>query len=187
MYLDARRHRLLRRDGVSLMTVEGYAAALLEGQAVPSARIDDEHEALAYAQLYDKDIFYWDDDYVDPIPDHSTYSVTPEGIIDVLSTCPRNGLALERHGDAYLSRLEVELAYFERTDNLVMLRRCYDLIQNFKQKNVVWGIGRGSACASMLLFVFEVHDVDSLRWGIPFAELSKETSRYEHEDDAAAE
>ena len=50
------------------------------------------------------------------------------------------------------------------------------LIDKFRNDGIVWGVGRGSSCASYVLFLLFVNDVDPVRFGINFSEMSKEVS-----------
>jgi len=73
-----------------------------------------------------------------------------------------------------LSRIEKELDFFTRTSNIRFLLSVVDLINKMKENNVVWGVGRGSCCASLVLYLLEVHDVNPLVYGINFSEMSKD-------------
>lgn len=179
MYPDRKNNRLLLKDGTSLMTPDAYASMLIEGKQVPScARILDEEEALSYFQLYEEFIFYDEEDYEDPVPGEPE-ELLEDDFIDLLVSMPRFDKAAEIHGESFLERIEDEMDYFIRTNNVVMLRKCRDLITRFKEENIVWGIGRGSACASMVLYILEVHDIDPIRYDIPFSELSKEQEEFD--------
>ena len=41
----------------------------------------------------------------------------------------------------------------------------------FEQNNTVWGVGRGSSCASLLLFLIGLHKVDPIKFNIPMSEF----------------
>jgi DNA polymerase III alpha subunit len=45
------------------------------------------------------------------------------------------------------------------------------VIDVFKVNGVVWGVGRGSSCASYLLFLIGVHCVDPIKYNIPMTEF----------------
>jgi len=81
--------------------------------------------------------------------------------------------------EAASDRFELEFDFFERNQYILFLVSLHDLIQQFKRDNVIWGVGRGSSCASFILYCLEVHDIDPIEFDIPFKELSKET---EHEE-----
>lgn len=72
------------------------------------------------------------------------------------------------------TRLETELDFFSRQDGgMRLLCEIETLIERFKADGVVWG-GRGSSCASYVLFLLEVHDINPIKYDIPFYEFSKE-------------
>tara|TARA_Y100001973_G_scaffold98941_1_gene157335 strand:- start:80087 stop:80560 length:474 start_codon:yes stop_codon:yes gene_type:complete len=76
--------------------------------------------------------------------------------------------------DEYWDRIADEIDFFSRSKNIVFLQKCIDLVDKFREEKVVWGVGRGSSAASLVLYVIEIHDIDPIRYGIPFSELSKE-------------
>lgn len=74
-----------------------------------------------------------------------------------------------------LKRVATELDYIQESPETESLfDNVIDLIDRFKQDNVVWGVGRGSSCACYVLYLLGVHDVDSIEYDIPFSEFSKE-------------
>lgn len=74
-----------------------------------------------------------------------------------------------------VDRLDIEFEFFDRTDNLQFIVDLIDLIGKFKKDGTVWGVGRGSSCASLLMYVLEITDINPVLFGIPFKELSKES------------
>lgn len=68
-------------------------------------------------------------------------------------------------------RVDNELAEFAARDYLDMLRTIIYLIDTFRKNGIVWGVGRGSSCASYLLYLIGVHCVDPVRWNIHFNEF----------------
>ena len=66
----------------------------------------------------------------------------------------------------------MEIKYFEESYNILFLLKSYELIQSLKQTTVV-GVGRGSACASYVMFLLGMHDIDPIKYKIEFSELSK--------------
>ena len=47
------------------------------------------------------------------------------------------------------------------------------IIDTFKSQNVFWGVGRGSSCASYILYLIDLHLVDSVLYDIPMEEFFK--------------
>lgn len=156
------------------MLPEDYATSILEGKIPPSSvRVDDEEEALSYAQLYGNYIFFNGEE--EPVRNESEIQSIPYELFRDTQRCEE---MVDLYGVEFVDRLEEEIDYFNRTNNAEMVIRVADLVQRFKEEGVVWGVGRGSACASVLLYILEVHDIDPLKYNIPFSELSKEISDY---------
>lgn len=68
-------------------------------------------------------------------------------------------------------RLNNEYEDFKRRNLEDFLRTIIYILSVFRKKNVVWGVGRGSSCASYLLFKIGLHSVDSLKYNIPLTEF----------------
>lgn len=80
----------------------------------------------------------------------------------------------KRYREDMEDRLLEELDFFDRTNNILFLLEIHKLIGRFREDGVVWGVGRGSACASLIFYLIEVHDIDPTKFDIDFSELSKE-------------
>jgi DNA polymerase III alpha subunit len=79
-------------------------------------------------------------------------------------------------GDALrvrLDRVDRELREYTSRNLLDVLKVLIYTIDTFKKNNVVWGVGRGSSCASYILFLLEVHSVDPIKYDIPLEEFFK--------------
>lgn len=80
----------------------------------------------------------------------------------------------ERFNDiplVYLERIELELCmmYERHMEDFI---RCLIYIRDiFIANNVVYGIGRGSACASLVLFIIGLHKVDPIKYDININEF----------------
>jgi DNA polymerase-3 subunit alpha len=70
-------------------------------------------------------------------------------------------------------RIHRELAEYTKRGLLDVLKVLIYTIDMFKQHNVVWGVGRGSGCASYILFLLEVHSVDPIKYEVPLEEFFK--------------
>ncbi len=70
-----------------------------------------------------------------------------------------------------IKRIDVELdAYYQSNVNM-LLRSTLFIIDTFKEKNVVWGVGRGSACSSYILYLAGVHDIDSVAYELDISDF----------------
>jgi len=52
-----------------------------------------------------------------------------------------------------------------------MFRTIIYVLDILKEKNIIWGVGRGSSCASFLLFLMGLHLVDPIKYQIPYQEF----------------
>lgn len=68
-------------------------------------------------------------------------------------------------------RLQNELNEFKRRDLIPFLKTIIYIVDTFRKKQICWGVGRGSSCASFLLFKLGVHLVDPIKYKIPMSEF----------------
>jgi DNA polymerase III alpha subunit len=75
------------------------------------------------------------------------------------------------HGSPYHARVDKELAEVRRRGLEPLIRTLAFVVYTFNQHRQVWGVGRGSSCASLLLFLIGLHKVDPVKYGIPLEEF----------------
>ena len=63
-------------------------------------------------------------------------------------------------------RIVQELIMYEKMNLLPILRVLIYIINTLREKNIVWGVGRGSSVSSYVLYVLGVHDVDSVDYDL---------------------
>jgi DNA polymerase III alpha subunit len=71
----------------------------------------------------------------------------------------------------YTFRAKAELDEAARRDMGMMLKTIIYVVDTLKKNNQVWGVGRGSSCASLILFLVGLHKVDPVKYAIPMAEF----------------
>ena len=71
----------------------------------------------------------------------------------------------------YVRRVELELAEVERRGLQQLIKALIFVVSTFVTHKQVWGVGRGSSCASLLLFLIGLHKVDPVKYGIPLEEF----------------
>jgi DNA polymerase III alpha subunit len=69
------------------------------------------------------------------------------------------------------NRIMHELSIYKQRGLYDLLQALIYMIDVFKINRVVWGVGRGSSVASYVLYVMEVHDVDSVTYDLDFYEF----------------
>jgi DNA polymerase III alpha subunit len=68
-------------------------------------------------------------------------------------------------------RLIDELREYRDRDLLPLLKVLKYLVDTFRKNNVLWGVGRGSSVASYVLYLLEVHRIDSIKYNLDWREF----------------
>ena len=68
-------------------------------------------------------------------------------------------------------RVELEYVLFEKKKFIRVLQFLIYFIDILREKNVVWGVGRGSSVASLCLFLIGVHKINPLQYDLNIAEF----------------
>jgi DNA polymerase III alpha subunit len=72
-----------------------------------------------------------------------------------------------------LQRAGDELIKFQERDMFILLKYLKYLVDIMRKNNIVWGVGRGSSVASFVLFLLEVHRINSLYYDLSIDEFLK--------------
>ena len=72
-----------------------------------------------------------------------------------------------------IDRIEKELGLFKNFDMDIILKTVIYIIDTFKKNKVIWGTGRGSSCASYILYIVGLHSVDSVENELELNEFFK--------------
>jgi DNA polymerase III alpha subunit len=68
-------------------------------------------------------------------------------------------------------RLIEELEEYKSRNMMMLLKTLKYLIDTLRVNNIVWGVGRGSSVASYVLFLLEVHRIDSVKYNLDWREF----------------
>lgn len=71
------------------------------------------------------------------------------------------------------NRVNAELVLFEERKMIIILCVLIYLVDIMRERNIVWGVGRGSACASYCLYLIGIHKVNSLKYNLDIKEFLK--------------
>ena len=161
-------NRILLNDGTSLVDDEYALQAIMKTGAFPKhLKISDSEDARSYNYIYNTDvIFHGEPDVPDP---EYIKKFDFDDLVKFLADNPRDDTPNEKH----IERLFMELDYFIRSENEQFLGTVKNLIEQLDQDHVVHG-GRGSSCASYVLYLLNVHPVNPILYDIDFREFSKE-------------
>lgn len=95
------------------------------------------------------------------IPDHYKYMNIDEYLLNLSTQIEQDKLFEKR-----LQRLAKEIELFKKLKLEDVLRVIIFIVDEFKKKNIVWGVGRGSSCSSYILFLIGLHDIDPVLYDI---------------------
>jgi DNA polymerase III alpha subunit len=85
--------------------------------------------------------------------------------------CDRNPDLSATEIEQRIERIDQELdKYFESNLNL-FLRTAIYIVDTFREKGVVWGVGRGSSCSSYILYLIGLHDIDSVMYELEISDF----------------
>ncbi len=68
-------------------------------------------------------------------------------------------------------RVLEELKLYEQYNLITLLQMLKYVIDTLRTNNILWGVGRGSSVASYVLFLLDVHRIDSLKYELPITEF----------------
>jgi len=70
-------------------------------------------------------------------------------------------------------RVEAEMLLFEERQLIPVLQFLAYLVDYMREKDIIWGVGRGSSVASYTLYLLGVHKINSLKYELPIEEFLK--------------
>ena len=74
-------------------------------------------------------------------------------------------------GDPNAARALEEYALIKKYSLIDWFKTIIYIIETFKEKRIVWGVGRGSACSVYLFYKMKIHLVDPVKYNIPYTEF----------------
>lgn len=161
--------RYVAKSGRTVFEPEQAALKLaLEGSLEDHQKVFYCFDSKTYHLVYGEDIIFNEFEDEQDMPNIIHNSSEFEQFAEYIGQCPRF-----KNDEKYIQRVEKELRFFDQSNNIKFLFKLKDMIDKFKQDGVVWGVGRGSSCASLILYIMEVHDIDPVEFDIPFIELTK--------------
>lgn len=72
-----------------------------------------------------------------------------------------------------IDRVKMELSEYRSKNMYNVLKFMVFLVDFMTEKNVIWGVGRGSSVASYVLYLIGIHKVDSIFYDLDFYEFMK--------------
>lgn len=167
--------RIVTDTGEVVVHYDRLVDLALDGEPFWEYKSITHPEIERYQEKTDQVIETWEDDGEYEGPPEASYEWNlPDEIktLDLEKLC-RSAMRKKKLGQDHEDRLQSELDYI-RTHNMEMFFRCIlHVIRTFRKKKMIWGIGRGSSCASLVLYLLGVNRVDPVRYDIPMEEFYK--------------
>lgn len=172
------KNRLLWYDGKSSMDVDTIAAMLLNGDPIEDIFcIEYDNEVDNYNKLskHKLDVKYGNSEINSEwnIPNNYKNINLQEYVLNIFKNKNLN-YDTETLSKAE-SRIQSELVLVNQTKLTGLFLCIIYLLDVFKEHNILWGVGRGSSCASYILYLLDLHCVDPVIYDISENEFFKET------------
>lgn len=70
-----------------------------------------------------------------------------------------------------IQRVLKEYEIFEEKDSIVYLRLVIYIVDILTEKNIAWGVGRGSAVSCFIFYLLGLHDIDSFKYKLDYTDF----------------
>jgi len=126
---------------------------------------------------YETPITTWEDDTLPlrgPAPETFEWTIPKRyQELDITDLCIEGLVNKRVNKDEYVNRLSWELKRMEEMGMFPFVRCLVYVTDKLREADVVWGVGRGSSCASLVMFLLDINRVDPVKYGIPAEEFFK--------------
>lgn len=78
-----------------------------------------------------------------------------------------------KHSTRYVDRIIHETTEMETRGMFPFVRCLLYARDKFRENGIVWGVGRGSSCACLILYLLDINRVDPIKYDIPPEEFFK--------------
>jgi DNA polymerase III alpha subunit len=171
--------RTLRFDGVSIVSPNLLADLLTRGIHPSLLRVSSTSSEVEAFNLQVADSEKINESKLEPLkfnlewrlPEY--YKVLPlnEYVIDIFSSRINHLDYSNQMKELAFSRIADELEEIQIRGMTEFFKSIIYVLDSFKEKNIVWGVGRGSSCASYILFILGLHVVDCVKYDVPMDEF----------------
>ena len=163
-------------DGIGrvVFTSDGLADLLINGKEINGLLSEVSDDSLKYNQFSSKGklVLYDNEMASETIEEYDRKATSNWKTPEKYDEIDLNAWLLTRCLDEIQKdRVRKELNMYEERNLFPLLRHLIYLIEHFRKNNIVWGVGRGSCCASYILYLIGVHRVDSIKYNIEIEEF----------------
>lgn len=171
--------RILRYDGVSEIEVNQIARFLLLGVPPSKIRVNAHPDELASFNMQVPVEDYIDTVYDEPVFLQMDWQIPePYYSLDLAEYIAKTfsqrvnllQYTIAEQEQAVL-RIEAELVEIKTRGMTEFFRTVIYILAKLRNNTGVWGVGRGSSCASYFLFLIGLHVVDCVKLQVPMEEF----------------
>lgn len=165
-------NRTILDDGNVIYNEQGIIDLLLGGWSFDTPVLTDDDTLISGTnELFE--LYSIDKSMINGVDDTEKWYYPPEyDEINLLDYFAEK--LIQRFNDVdikYINRVNEELVLFETHNFTKLLRFMIYLVDVMNENNIVYGIGRGSSVASLLLFLIGLHMVDPIKYNIDIQEF----------------
>lgn len=179
LYKSELKNRLLRFDGVSEIQPEEVTRFLLLGVHPTNLRVTSETQEVTQfnAQVsVDESIKLVHDELIQvdqgwQLPDSYQRMDFNWYIIESFNELVPKLKYTPEQLELALDRITIELHEIQNRKLGPFFKTLIYVLDKLQENNVIWGVGRGSSCASYLLFILGLHVVDCVLFEVPMEEF----------------
>lgn len=114
------------------------------------------------------------DNVLEDIQNTYTWNIPDEyKHINILETCLSRLVELNLDNEKYLNRLEIEINLVSKKKFDMFFKCLIYITDTFKKHKIIYGVGRGSSCASLVLYLLGINKVDPVKYNINYLEFYK--------------
>lgn len=148
----------LARDGIDFHSLKCF----------PDSRIDD------YNKIVERELIQVIPDGEISGPELTIFewnTPKPWKDIDLSEFCSHKLYENNLIDSIYIDRLVEELNELTERNMTQLICHLIYIIDTWTKRNIVWGVGRGSSCASLVMFLIGVTRIDPVKYDIPISEF----------------
>lgn len=171
--------RTLRFDGVSLLRPEQVEQFLLRGLKPSQIRVTELSPDILHFNQNVPASERISDELVEPVSFSFAWKIPARYLSmdveqHVLAVFGERLPCLEysdTQTETAIARVAEELDQFKKRGLTNLLRTIIYILDTFRETGQVYGVGRGSSCASFILFLLGLHAVDPVKYDVPLEEF----------------
>lgn len=162
--------RYITDDGKVIFTYESLLKLARDGQPFHDQLVEPNDLIELYNRFSNNKLQKFEEGNFGELSDDLFIWNTPSDYseIDIELFCVER---MEYTSDVYLSRLSDELAEIEKRKMEPLVRHLIYMVDHFRKNDIVWGVGRGSSCASLVMYLIGINKIDPVLYEIPMDEF----------------